>query len=168
MSRRPGPVSKIIQPASGSPGRRSLDRMLRGLSSFVTIASSLALLAVSAVCVAPCGAVDVRIAQLEAKFFRHDYPNDDPRHRLDRLEKMVFGVTRTGSEEDRLSRLLSAVPSLDAEPSPERIPGVRSSASQKSRAAQPGGAPEPKIASTTPSTYSSPASSKYPAVTAME
>jgi len=158
-------VSDNLQPTSGFAGRGPFAHGLKRLSAFVAIASSLTLLALSVVW-APAGwAVDVRVAQLEVKFFRHDYPNDNPRQRLERLEKMVFGVARTGSDRERLSRLLSAVPSLDSEPSPERIPAVRNIASQKTSPAQASGAREPKLGT---ADYTPPASSKYPAVSAME
>lgn len=57
------------------------------------------------------------IAQMEVKYFEHTYPNDTQEQRLDRLEKLVFGEVRTGSDDERVSSLLAAIPNLSAAPS---------------------------------------------------
>lgn len=59
----------------------------------------------------PCFAdTDSDLARLENKFFQHTYPKDSEPNRLERLEKMVFGEAKTGSDSDRLSKLVEAVP----------------------------------------------------------
>lgn len=50
------------------------------------------------------------IASLETRFFDHTYPNESMDARLDRLERMVFGEQKTGSDQSRLTALLLAVP----------------------------------------------------------
>ncbi len=57
------------------------------------------------------------MTKLEIRFFQHNYPKDSQEARLDRLEKMVFGETKTGSEGERLQRLIGAVPVGEATPS---------------------------------------------------
>lgn len=59
-------------------------------------------------------ASDPSLVKLENKFFQHDYGKDDMPSRLERLEKMVFGETKTGSDDQRLKNLLAAVPNLNA------------------------------------------------------
>ena len=78
------------------------------LSSLVAIGSF-------AVCSAPCWADNESdMARMETKFFQHSYPRDTQPDRLDRLEKMVFGEAKTGSDSDRLAKLLEAVPAGSA------------------------------------------------------
>ncbi len=57
---------------------------------------------------------DVRLSQLEVKFFKHTYPKDEEAVRLERLEKMIFGEARTGAAEQRLKNLADTVPNLGA------------------------------------------------------
>ncbi len=57
---------------------------------------------------------DVRLSQLEVKFFKHTYPKDEEAVRLERLEKMIFGEARTGASETRLKNLADTVPNLGA------------------------------------------------------
>lgn len=54
------------------------------------------------------------LSKLEYKYFQHDYEKDEAPARLERLEKMVFGEARTGSEDERLKNLLALVPNLDS------------------------------------------------------
>ncbi|MFN8549910.1 MAG: hypothetical protein U0103_00380 [Candidatus Obscuribacterales bacterium] len=54
------------------------------------------------------------IASLETRFFDHTYPNEPMATRLDRLERMVFGEQKTGSDQSRLTALLLAVPAEPA------------------------------------------------------
>lgn len=54
------------------------------------------------------------IAALEKRFFDHSYPNESMASRLDRLERMVFGEQKTGSDQSRLTALLLAVPAEPA------------------------------------------------------
>ncbi len=113
------------------------------------------------------------LSKLEVKFFQHDYPKDTVATRLERLEKMVFGEMRSGSDYDRLSNLLAAVPNLnpkvgggeDLEPD---IPGSGSVADEngssrtgRQTATQPG-------VSGADRHYLPAQGSKYPAVSAIE
>ena len=84
---------------------------LAGKGSLLTL-SFLLLLSAAPVCAA-IGS-DPRLAQLEVKFFKHPYPKDDDGQRLERLEKMVFGETRTGADLDRLKALADTVPNLSS------------------------------------------------------
>jgi hypothetical protein len=59
---------------------------------------------------------DPNLNKLEVKFFEHDYAKEDTGTRLDRLEKMVFGETKTGDPTTRLNNLVGAVPNLNAAP----------------------------------------------------
>jgi hypothetical protein len=53
---------------------------------------------------------DPDLARLETKFFQHTYPKESDSSRIERLEKMVFGEAKTGSDGDRLANLITAVP----------------------------------------------------------
>jgi hypothetical protein len=64
----------------------------------------------------PCFADTDDMTRLEIRFFQHNYPKDSQEARLDRLEKMVFGETKTGSEGERLARLVGAVPAGESTP----------------------------------------------------
>ena len=57
---------------------------------------------------------DPRLGQLENKFYKHTFPKDDDATRLDRLEKMIFGEAKSGSDTDRLKALADTVPNLGA------------------------------------------------------
>lgn len=69
------------------------------------------------------------IGQMEVKYFEHTYPNDTQEQRLDRLEKLVFGEVKTGSDDERVSSLLAAIPNLTAAPSQDAGGTSSSSAS---------------------------------------
>lgn len=74
------------------------------------LAGLLSLLIVSQTLVMPvfaAGATD--LSPLEVKFFSHPYDKDSTGERLDRLEKLVFGNTQSGSTEERIARLSSTV-----------------------------------------------------------
>ncbi len=62
---------------------------------------------------APAAGVAEQIGRLEVRFFEHRYRSDSLDERLDRLEKMVFGETRSGSVQNRLANLQSAVSEAD-------------------------------------------------------
>ncbi|MBI4533930.1 MAG: hypothetical protein HY711_08265, partial [Candidatus Melainabacteria bacterium] len=112
--------------------------------------------------------VEPNISRLEMKFFQHDYPKDTMDTRLERLEKMVFGEVKAGSNYERLSNLLSCVPNLsnqisdgkEAKQNEASLGSAKDSVSQDSPASIPQGTPRRD--------YVSPEGSKYPAVTAIE
>ena len=88
------------------------------------------LVAVGAVGIAgvnlPCLADADDMTKLEIRFFQHNYPKDSQEARLDRLEKMVFGETKTGSEGERLQRLIGAVPAGESTPAAGTASGSQS------------------------------------------
>ena len=113
---------------------------------------------------------DASLTRLEMKFFQHDYGKDTVDSRLDRLEKMVFGEAKTGSEAQRLANLVSAVPNLNAKVADEDEDAAETdidrggSQPAKTQTSQK----RPAAKSQPDSDYIPPASSKYPAVTAIE
>jgi hypothetical protein len=54
------------------------------------------------------------ISSLEMRFFFHTYAGESDNERLDRLDQLVFGHTRQGSEQERISRLMLAVPNVQS------------------------------------------------------
>jgi hypothetical protein len=116
------------------------------------------------------------LERLEQKFFQHSYPKDEMPVRLERLEKMVFGETKTGSDPDRLANLVTAIPAPAADEA--------ASSADSSSTASSGSAPSTPVASKKKSSKTSgrytdddsadtadkPVASdeKYPAVTAIE
>jgi hypothetical protein len=112
---------------------------------------------------------ETNLSRLEVKFFQHEYPKDTMDSRLDRLEKMVFGETKTGSQQDRLANLVSAVPNpapvAEDEPAAPPTEQASSGGSQSAPQAKPKKAAPVQAAD---DNYTPPDSSKYPAVTAVE
>jgi hypothetical protein len=92
--------------------RLRLTRLLAGLSLAIALSLPVSLNLASEVW-ASVGS-DVRLGQLEVKFFKHTYPKDEEAVRLERLEKMIFGEARTGASEQRLKNLADTVPNLGA------------------------------------------------------
>lgn len=87
-----------------------------GLTTILT-ASVLGLVSVALLSQPSAQAVngnDPNLVKLENKFFQHDYGKDDMPSRLERLEKMVFGETKTGTDDQRLKNLVAAVPNLNS------------------------------------------------------
>lgn len=76
------------------------------------------------------------ISSLETRFFDHTYPSESTDDRLGRLEKMVFGEAKTGSDQARLTALLTAVPE---DPAPASASSAQSSQAPN---AQPSLTPE--------------------------
>jgi len=54
------------------------------------------------------------LSTLETRFFEHTYPNETESQRLDRLDQMVFGRVRRGSNKARLTSLLMDVPNASS------------------------------------------------------
>lgn len=54
--------------------------------------------------------LDHDLTQLERRYFEHPYKNDTTTERLSRLEEFVFGSVQSGSDGERLARLLTAIP----------------------------------------------------------
>ncbi|MBZ0185604.1 MAG: hypothetical protein K8F91_05070, partial [Candidatus Obscuribacterales bacterium] len=72
---------------------------------------------------------------IERKYFDHTYGKEETETRLERLEKLVFGESKTGDEEARLKTLTAAVPAALSEPEPKAIaPPIGSGSNQDSQA----------------------------------
>jgi hypothetical protein len=116
-------------------------------------------------CAVPSFAADEStIAQLENKFFMHDYAKNNLEDRLSRLERMVYGQVREGSADVRLSRLAASVALASGSAKPS------TTIAQKSAPASPVATPpaakpaEETISEAAPTA----ASSNYPAIAAIE
>lgn len=74
---------------------------------------------------------DKDLVLLENRYFAHAYGHDPVEKRLERLECLVFGATKGGSNVDRLARLNKAVAQRSATPVPseKQITGSSPSAS---------------------------------------
>lgn len=111
------------------------------------------------------------LAKLEDKYFQHDFSKDETPDRIERLEKLVFGESRSGSNEERLKNLMQMVPNLNDAP-----PAADSSSSAPPAEPKPDRSRKNYTAATPPVEDKSkpipdepPASdSSYPAVTAIE
>lgn len=117
---------------------------------------------------------DPSVPKLEQKFFEHTYPKDPLPQRLERIEKMVFGETKTGADGERLAKLLQAVPQLNSLPdSSSASSSSTASASPSSGGSSSGGDREmapPSRSHQGPATArgSEVTDAKYPQVSAME
>ncbi|MBX9721542.1 MAG: hypothetical protein K2X81_09125, partial [Candidatus Obscuribacterales bacterium] len=117
-------------------------------------------------CVYAADSMDGSLTKLEDKFFQHNYPKDAVGDRLERLEKLMYGESKTGSDDERLKTLMNLVPNLDEK--------VDDGASAAPKAQTPAPAPrrqvmKPEVPQVdTSSAEPSPNDSSYPAVTAME
>lgn len=133
--------------------------------------------------VQPGWAVDVNdvpgtLKKLEVKFFRHDYGTDKIPERLDRIEQMVFGESKSGTEGERLKALVAVVPDLDqvvepAAPGPpvaseaeDKSPAYGKAKSANRKISDPGGKPPVDYNAETPDDI--PNQSSYPVVTELE
>jgi hypothetical protein len=54
------------------------------------------------------------LEKLEQRFFQHTYQKDPDTQRIDRIEKFVFGDTRTGPADQRLATLMKSLPADEA------------------------------------------------------
>lgn len=106
------------------------------MRSILSLASLLIMTAgsVAAAANAPIvsASLDNDLSSLEVRLFEHDYQSDDIDNRLTRLEKMVFGEAKTGSEQHRLTDLLTAMPT--PAPAPEVASDAASGASSAQQA----------------------------------
>lgn len=167
-----------MQPGQAS---YSLSRRLTGRATVISDRSNMlqlawlalgAALLLSPVGRAADGPAEPGLSKLEVKFFQHDYPKETIESRLERLEKMVFGEVRPGSNYERLQNLLAAVPNLSPkvdgeEPADEPdIPGDAPVAGAGTPPGSKGNGPPRQ--ETVERDYMPPQGSKYPAVTAIE
>ncbi|CAN5260078.1 hypothetical protein BH11CYA1_BH11CYA1_01890 [soil metagenome] len=117
---------------------------------------------------------DVRLDQLEVKFFKHTFPKDEEAVRLERLEKMIFGEARTGVSETRLKNLADTVPNLGAATAEDAADKSESSSSGKPTTRPVNNSDsdldlsEERSKSNKPGAQVLSGESKYPAVTALE
>jgi hypothetical protein len=110
------------------------------------------------------------VVKLETKLFDHPYEKDTAQHRLDRLEKSVFGEAKSGAVSERLSALMQAVPNLDMPKTAEhrsspanareadRPPATADRTAESNSQAQPNSSEDDAMG----------APGNYPAVTAIE
>jgi len=100
-----------------------------------------------------------QLSTLENRFFFHQYTNESDDKRLDRLERLIFGHARSGSQQDRLNSLRIAIP---AEDSPSTAGSSRTDSANSSPSDT---TTEQRRQSTVPS---DPNVDYYPTVTALE
>jgi hypothetical protein len=110
------------------------------------------------------------LSNLEMRFFFHTYAKETDDQRLDRLDQLVFGHVRQGSQQDRITSLLLAVPNA---PSPTQQTATAPVPTQNALEPE-----HPELATTPPPAPTSPApasqpsgqssSEPYPTVTALE
>lgn len=55
-----------------------------------------------------------QLNKLETKLFQHTFVKEEPDSRISRLEKLIFGESKKGTEQERISALVKAVPNLDS------------------------------------------------------
>src|ERR1700733_7855486 len=93
------------------------------------------------------------LAKLEMRFFEHSYPKETTDERLKRLEGMVFGEAKTGSDSERVKNLVAATQAEgpDGSPAPAASGGGSESASSS-----PSSAPSYNSSSETASQSPSP------------
>lgn len=115
---------------------------------------------------------DVRLGQLEVKFFKHTYPKDEDAVRLERLEKMIFGEARAGASEQRLKNLADTVPNLGAVAADDSDKGDATASKPATRQVNNGDSDldlsEERSRGNKPGGQVLSGESKYPAVTALE
>lgn len=135
-----------------------------GLTVRVAVVVSL-MQAFAPVSAADADSADPSVPKLETKFFEHTYPKDPLPQRLDRIEKMVFGETKTGADGERLSKLIQAVPGLNSVNVPDS-----SAPSKTASKGDDGDVPmAPPSKSRAPQvSHSEVTDAKYPQVSAME
>ena len=97
---------------------------------------------------------DASLQRLEQKFFQHSYAKDSETDRIERIEKMVFGETRKGTDQQRLDSLVQAVPAEssdlpDQDATPKSQPTAEAPARQET--APPAAAPAQRKTAVKPS-----------------
>ncbi|HEY9715579.1 MAG TPA: hypothetical protein V6C72_19050 [Chroococcales cyanobacterium] len=108
------------------------------------------------------------LSAMETRYFEHTYPKESVTDRVTRIEKLVFGEARTGSDDERVSALMAAIPDLDMNAT------ASSNSSSGSSSASPANtsdqASTDQTAQTPPQNGDQPIadSSDYPRVTALE
>jgi hypothetical protein len=108
-------------------------------------------------------AFDSDISSLEMRFFFHKFAGETDQERLDRLDRVVFGHVRQGSEHERITRLLLAVPNVQS-----AVVQQATSTPQTANSLEP---ERPVMATAPPVSQPSngqPSSEPYPTVSALE
>ena len=111
------------------------------------------------------------LTRLEDKYFQHDFSKEEPGERIERLEKLIYGEARTGSNEERLNMLLSLVPNLNSkaeEATPPAAAAVPPPVDTRSSQPRKTLKPDTPLPDSTRDTEPIPDDNSYPAVTAME
>jgi hypothetical protein len=169
------PVAPIRAGVFVNAGRYKTKGAWGGLLVACALTLSVFTAAAPPVHAAPASSADLE--RMEQKFFQHSYPKDELSARLERLEKMVFGETKTGSDDARLAKLVEAIPAS----SPGENAGGSDTASSGSaddvaaaprkppaRAPKQQPTPPPSNDDTDTADRPAPGDEKYPAVTAIE
>jgi hypothetical protein len=109
--------------------------------------------------------INADLTSLENRFFMHAYSSDTVDERLDRLDKLVYGRVRQGTDQDRISSLLLSVPNVQSQSvatsTSSSQPGSTTLEPEHPQTAMPG--PAPSRASSSGQTVD-----YYPTVTALE
>jgi len=110
----------------------------------------------------PSDSFNSDLSSLEDRFFMHEYADETADQRLDRLDVLVFGRVRRGSDEKRMTSLLMAVPNVQAK-------SVQPSSTNTTQGTSPLEPERPQLATAQPPQAASNESSDYyPTVTALE
>lgn len=103
------------------------------------------------------------LGKLEDHFFQHNYSSDTEEDRLDRIEKLVFGESKSGDHAARLADLQKVV--ADADVSPATASG---SSASSSTSASAGNSTSSSSGSGSNASYGSNSSTSDPALTATD
>jgi hypothetical protein len=106
--------------------------------------------------------LDADLSTLETRFFEHTYTSDTVSQRLDRLDKLVFGRVRQGSDDARMTSLLMDVPNASAQPDASAAPPATPN-TKPLQSEQPVAAANPDAAADSGQSVD-----YYPTVTALE
>lgn len=109
------------------------------------------------------------LSRLEQRFFAHDYIDQSMDARLERLEKLIFGEAKAGTDGQRLKEVLSTMPKDDS-PGEGKDSGAASESKTGGAADQKPTSHrlEPPASQSAGNNSASPASSKYPTVSKLE
>lgn len=110
-----------------------------------------------------------QLDDLEQKYFGHAFHNDNPTHRADRLENLIYGETFAGNLQDRLGKMSPAtgLPQTESNKNDQKSVAARPPADEirKNKRPLPSYAPVDDIPPPPSEHY---VSDKYPKVTALE
>ncbi len=105
------------------------------------------------------------LSSIENKLFEHDYPKEDDKTRLDRIEKFVFGTTSSDPVRQRLDSLLKVMPLSDEGQNPNQ---TKADTTLNAEKPSPANLPSSKPTTDTDSSTAPFDYSHYPRVTGLE